>query len=81
MRTETYNYLRQHSVQQLSDLNADLVVWAADPVGVGTTLTVGFTTTAGYLSENENIEFLIDRLHKIRVQTDIIAKLDELHGA
>jgi len=80
MRTETYNYLRQHSVQQLSDLNADLVVWASDPVGVGTTLTVGFTTTAGYLSENENLEFLIDRLHKIRVQTDIIAKLDELQG-
>lgn len=79
MRTETYNFLRQNSAQLLSDLNADLVVWATDPVGVGSTLTVGFTTEAGY-SENENFEFLMDRLHKIRVQTDIIAKLDELQG-
>ena len=80
MRTETYNFLRQNSVDAIEWCNADLVVWASDPVGVGTTLTVGFTTTAGYMSENENLEFLIDRLHKIRIQTDIIAKLDELHG-
>ena len=76
MRTETYNALRDEAANAVASLNADLVVWASDPVGVGTTYTSEFSSF-----NDETYEFLKDRLEHIRLQTDIIAKLDELHGA
>ena len=76
MRTETYNALRQHSVDVIASMNADLVVWASDPVGVGTTYTSEFSSS----SDDETFEFMKDRLQHITWHTDIIAKLDELEG-
>ena len=75
MRTETYNALRQYSVDRISAMNASLTAWAADPVGIGTTWTQPFS----HLDE-ENVEFLMDRVGGIQLHNDIIAKLDELHG-
>ncbi len=75
MRTETYNALRDEAANAVAGLNADLVVWASDPVGVGTTYTSEFSSF-----NDETYEFLKDRLQHIKLHTDIIAKLDELHG-
>ena len=75
MRTETYNTLRQNSVDAIAWNNARLSTWAGDPVGVGSTLTAGFS---GHT--NETVEFLKDAMQGIRIHTDLIAKLDELHG-
>ena len=75
MRTETYNVLRQHSVDAIAWNNARLSTWDSDPVGIGTTLTAEFSHHT-----NETVEFLRDAMYGIQVHTDIIAKLDELHG-
>ena len=75
MRTETYNTLRQNSVDALAWNNTRLSIWSSDPVGVGTTLTAEFSEHT-----NETMEFLKDAVYGIRIHTDLIAKLDELHG-
>ena len=75
MRTETYNALRQHSVDSIAWNNARLNTWNSDPVGIGTTLTAEFSQHT-----NETIAFLKDAMYGIQIHTDIIAKLDELHG-
>ena len=75
MRTETYNALRQYSVDRIAEMNASLTAWAADPVGIGTTWTEPFS----HLAE-ENVEFMMDRVGGIELHNNIIAKLDELHG-
>ena len=53
MRTETYNTLRQNSVDAIAWNNARLSTWSSDPVGIGTTLTAGFSRHT-----NETVEFL-----------------------
>jgi len=75
MRTETYNTLRQNSVDAIAWNNARLSTWSGDPVGIGTTLTTEFSHHT-----NETLEFLKDAVRGIRTHTDLIAKLDELHG-
>ena len=75
MRTETYNTLRQNSVNSIAGNEARLSIWASDPVGIGTTLTAEFSDYT-----NETVEFLKDAVHGIAIHTDLIAKLDELHG-
>ena len=75
MRTETYNTLRQNSVDSIAWNNTRLSIWNSDPVGVGTTLTAEFSDYP-----NETLEFLRDAVNGIRIHTDLIAKLDELHG-
>ena len=75
MRTETYNTLRQNSVNTIAANEARLNIWASDPVGVGSTLTAEFS-----MYENETVEFLADAMDGIRRHTELIAKLDELHG-
>lgn len=75
MRTETYNALRQNSVDTVAQRNARLAVWASDPVGIGTTLTAEYAHFG-----DETVEFLKHYLEDIRIHTDIIAKLDELQG-
>ncbi len=76
MRTETYDILRQHSLDAIAWNNARLSTWNSDPVGIGTTLTAEFSDHT-----NETVEFLKYSVDGIRSHTDIIAKLDELHGA
>jgi len=75
MRTETYNLLRENSVDSIAWNNACLSIWASDPVGVGSTLTAPYAN-----SVNETGEFIRECVENIRIHTDIIAKLDELHG-
>ena len=75
MRTETYNTLRQNSVNSIAANEARLSIWNSDPVGVGSTLTAEFS-----MYENETVEFLADAMDGIRRHTELIAKLDELHG-
>ena len=75
MRTETYNALRQNSVDCIAWNNARLSTWNSDPVGIGTTLTAEFSEHT-----NETVEFLKDAMYGIRIHTDLIAKHDELHG-
>ena len=75
MRTETYNTLRQNSLDAIARHNTRLNTWNNDPVGVGTTLTAEFSHYT-----NETVEFLADAVDGIRHHTDLIAKLDELQG-
>ena len=75
MRTETYNALRQNSLDTIAYNNQTMAAWAADPVGVGTTLTAQFSDFT-----NETVEFLKFHIRSNGIHTDIIAKLDELHG-
>ena len=75
MRTETYNALRQYALDECALLNSNLSVWASDPVGIGTTLTQRYAT-----ANSEMYEFVKQHCNSIRIHTDIIAKLDELHG-
>ena len=75
MRTETYNAIRQNSVDTIAYHNSRLAVWASDPVGVGTTLTAEFSHC-----EDETAEFLRFSVEGIEDHTNIIAKLDELQG-
>ena len=55
MRTETYNLLRENSVDSIAWNNACLSIWASDPVGVGSTLTAPYSN-----SVNETGEFIRD---------------------
>ena len=75
MRTETYNTLRQNSLDTIAWHNTRLSTWNSDPVGVGTTLTGEFSDYT-----NETVEFLRSSVEGIEHHTNIIAKLDELHG-
>ena len=75
MRTETYNAVRDYSQTTISWTNTRLATWASDPVGLGATLTAEFSDY-----HNETVEFLKHSMRDIQVHTDIIAKLDELHG-
>ena len=76
MRTETYNAVRNYSQTTIDWTNTRLSTWASDPVGVGSTLTAEFSD-----SYNETVEFLKHSMKDIQIHSDIIAKLDELHGA
>ena len=75
MRTETQNLLRQNSVDAIEWNNSSLTSWNSDPVGIGTTFTDKYSE-----STNETLEFLKDAVRSIKNHTDLIAKLDELHG-
>ncbi len=75
MRTETYNTLRQNSLDQIAWANTRLNTWSSDPVGIGTTLTAECSHHV-----NETVQFIKEAVDSIRTHTDVIAKLDELHG-